>query len=279
MTISSKYAANTIREDLLQKGFAHGALVYDLILSSGVANWNTYGIDSILGQIAVLGWNVGQSLVRKGLSELVKLGIMASKKIMLKTRGRPSLEYRLGTPEGIAKMLGVKLHRDEASDPIPPSAYESVTEFRKSLHRAYILRRPGKHSRIALGKRLGVSKRTTANYEKGSDIVVTQMEEKHPLERADIPLMPTKRQNGRFYMISEYERPMTNEEKESFYSWASPEWRTILKTPMKTITVILPLTRYLLRRELDRGHKVYKAWQTTNHYQIAGTSNNEGWGF
>lgn len=259
------FAPNTIIENLLQQKKAQAAMTLDALFVADIHAWPFLDISTILHYFKLSHIGIGESIVKKGLFELTRLGLLTARKIMTRSKGRPAWEYRLKSIAEIAKILGVQLHRDEFADSIPNEGFKSAKAYRASKHYTYIKRVGGKPSRKFLGNRLGVGRRTTANYEKETDIVVIPNEGRQELTEYDIKFAPSQRISSRFYIISEYERDMTPEEKDAAYPHVAPEWRQTM-TRKVTVPQRLPYTKYIIRRELKLGHRVYKAWQTTNSY-------------
>lgn len=182
---------------------------------------------------------MGESILRRGLFDLARLGLFDTYKILSRTKGRPFWNYRPKTERKMAEILGVKLHRDENRDSVPLTAFKSVRDYRAAKHYSF-LKRLGKSqlSRRKLGARLGVGGRSTYNYEIGTNIEVEQRIERTPMWKADIESAPEKKLNQNDFLEVEG-------------------------------VGYMPYTRFILRRELERGHTVYKVKQITNEYRVA----------
>jgi len=263
------FAPNSIIEKLLQLKKSQAAMTLDALFASDMHTWQGFEISTILAYFRLSGLPIGESIVRRGLYDLSRLGLLTASKVMNRAKGRPMYSYQPKSTDEIASKLGVKLHYKEASDAIPFHAFKSARAYRASKHYSF-LARLGKSrlSRKKLGERLGVGRRTTANYEIDTDIQVIQKLEMDKLTPADIPFAPKKRISGKFFLYVERVREMTEDELDELYKDFDPSYKLIGRRK-KTEWVKLPYTAFLLKRELERGHTVYKAWQSTNEYQIA----------
>ena len=263
------FAPNTIKEFMLQNGFAHAALTLDALSASGAAEWQICTISDTLKWFYLQGIDMSAALLRKGIKQLQQLGIIGTQTVLSKRKGRPFLAYRLPSFEAMAAALGLKLHDKENHHGVELESFISVRAYRAGLHRSYILANNKKRmSRAFLGSRLGVGKRSTYNYEKGTDIIATEQIEKRLLDHTEILKLPTHKSSSKFFLLVEYERPMTLEEKDIAFAWVSPESRKSFH-PIKTDMKKYPLNRYLGLREERLGRRVYIAWQGTNEYKIA----------
>lgn len=234
---------NSIKEAMLQIKLGHAAMILELLAFMGLGFSNDLDFATIWGMAMQLEIEIDPSLIRRGLRECAKHGFAATRPIRLKSRGRPELEYSFASMENIAKSLGIKLHQHENCDSPGKDGFSSLKKFRQGLYVAFIRRAPGKYSRRFLGSRLGVGKRTTRNYEDGTDIKKTMNFSNEELSFASIKFAPKTRQQNKFFIIS---------------------WDAEFK---KSET--LPYTEFLVRRELGRGRRVFKTWQSTNEYQVA----------
>jgi len=262
------FAPNVLIEKLLQLKKAQAAMTLDALYASDMHTWQGFEISTILAYFRLSGLPIGESIVRRGLYDLSRLGLLATTKIMNRAKGRPMYQYQPKDAQSMASSLSVKLHYKEHSDAIPLHAFKSARAYRASKHYSF-LARLGKSrlSRKKLGERLGVGRRTTANYEIDTDIQVVSKLEREKLTPADIPFAPKKRISGKFFLLVEYEREMTEEELDELYKDFDPAYRLIGRRKT-TETVKLPYTAFLLKRELERGRTCFKAWQSTNEYTV-----------
>jgi len=262
------FAPNSIIEKLLQLRKSQAAMTLDALFATDAIQLESIEISSVLHYFRLSGLTIGESIVRKGLFDLSRLGLLTTFKILSRTKGRPFWNYRPQNLTKMAKVLGVNLHRDENRDAIPFTGFKTTRAYRAAKHYAY-LSRLGKSrpSRKHLGQRLGVGRRTTANYEAGTNIKVTQMLDYERLTKTDIRFAPSKRISGKFFLEVHRERDMTEAEMDIVYKDFSPDHR-ILCRKKTTDIVYLPYTAFFVKRELEAGHAVFKAWQTTNLYEI-----------
>lgn len=234
---------NSIKEALLQIELGNAAMVLDLIAHIGYDNSDRLNFGTIWGMVELLQIPIEPSLIRRGLAQLVKHGLVSWRLVHKKTRGRPTIEYRLGSYEGMAKMLGIELKAQENHDAVEASGFRSLRNYRKGLYYTFIKRASGRYSRRWLGARLGVGKRTTWSYEQGTDIQVLQNWDNEELYIFSLKYAPKTKQNDKFFIIS---------------------WDAEFKEQK-----VLPYTEFILRRELGLGRRVFKTWQSTNEYKVA----------
>lgn len=264
-----KFAPNIIKEYLLQNGLAHAALVLDALAASGAVEWQICTIPDMIKWFKLLGVDLSDQLLRKGLAQLRELKILGVQVLNAPRRGRPALAYRLPSWAAIAEILGLKLHEKENHHAVELSAFVSVRAYRAGLHRSYIMVNQNKKiDRAFLGRRLGVGGRSTYNYEQKTDIVAIPKYEKRMLSTAEILRLPERATSSKFFLLVEYERPMTEDEKNQAFSWVSIEGRKSLH-PTTIDQKKLPASRYLAMRERALGRSVYVAWQVANEYKIA----------
>jgi len=262
------FAPNTLIEKLLQLGKPKAAMVLDGLFAADIAAWPSMDAQTILHYFKLSGVAMGESNVRRGLFELAKLGLLTTRKIMSRAKGRPSWEYRAGTVGGMAKVLGVTLHQNEASDPVPLTSFKSARAFRGAKHYS-LLKRLGisQLSRKKLGARLGVGGRSTYNYEKGLALTVTPRTETTRMSMADVASAPLTRGKSNVFLEVFFERELTLEELANKYGEFDLN-QVVLKREFVRDSRYMPYTQFILRRELERGHEVYKVKQITNEYKV-----------
>jgi len=264
-----QFAPNTIKEYLLQNGFAQAALTLDALSIAGAQEWQICTIQSTLQFFKDAGLAINDQLLRKGLKQLIGLGVLGVNSLKNSRRGRPSLVYRLPSWEAVAAVLGLILHEKENHHSVEPSHFVSVRAYRAGLHRSYIMANQKKLiSRAFLGQRLGVSARSTYNYEQRTDIIAKPQYETRLLDSTAILKLPERKKSSKFFLLITYQREMTEAEKDQFFAWVSPDARKSMH-PMIEDRKKLPLIRYLALRERRLGRSVFLAWQTENSYEIA----------
>lgn len=263
------FAPNSIIENLLQRHKAQAAMTLDALFAADIHNWPMLDISTILAYLQRSGIGIGESIVRRGLFDLSQLGLLVTRKIMTRQKGRPSWAYRIQSLEKMAANLGVKIHRDENRDAIPFTAFKSARAFRGALHYAFIARMGISHlSRKKLGARLGVGGRSTFNYEQGTNIHAEQRVERTPLTMADVESAPIKRLNQNVFLEVEFERDMTDDELRTVYKDFDESY-LLIGNRKTTDKKYMPYTQFILRRELERGNRVFRLKQITNEYTIA----------
>lgn len=263
------FAPNSIKEWMLQNGFAHAALTLDALSASGATEWQICTISDTLKWFYLQGIDMSAALLRKGIKQLMQLGILGTQTILSKKRGRPFLAYRLPSFEAIASTLNLKLHEQENHHAVSLESFVSVRAYRAGLHRAYVAANQKKQiSRAFLGQRLGVKARSTFNYEQGTDILATPQYETKLLSSTEILKLPKHKTSSKFFLLVQFERPMTEDEKNRAYYMVTEQGRKAMH-PTTIDTRKMPLVRYLAMREQRLGHDVYLCWQTTNKYEIS----------
>lgn len=238
------FAPNAIIENLLQRKKAQAAMVLDALFATDAIQLESIEISSILHYFKLSGIFMGESILRRGLFDLARLGVFDTFKILSRTKGRPFWNYRPKTVFKIAQILGVKLHRDENRDPVPFSSFKSVRAYRSDKHYSFLKRLGTSYlSRKKLGKRLGVGARSTFNYELGKDLEVIQRVDRVELSMRDVPFAPSKRISGNTFLEVEITNELGQKETKN-----------------------MPYTAYILARELRLGRRVFRLKQITNEY-------------
>lgn len=263
------FAPNVLIEKLLQLGKPKAAMTLDALFASDIAAWPSMDVQTILHYFKLSGVAMGESNVRRGLFDLARLGLLATRKIMTRGKGRPAWEYRLGSLDSMCKVLGVKLHQNEARDAIPLTSFKSARAYRAGKHYGF-LKRLGisRLSRKRLGERLGVGGRSTFNYEQGLNVEVTQRTDSQKMSLADVAAAPLVRGKSNVFLQVEFERELSLEELAEKYQEFDLTQLT-LKRETVTEKVYMPYTQFILARELGRGRTVYKLKQITNEYKVS----------
>jgi hypothetical protein len=155
---------NCLREKLLQIDLGEAALVLDACLMCGYDRGDEFTHDALWERLQKQGITISKNLVYRAL----KTEIFTCVSIRKPKPGRPQKRFTLPSIEFLAKkyQAGVWF----TTDPLEPQDLGSLRSYRAALHREFIRRHPGNYSRAFLGRRLGVSKAATINYE--SDGVV-----------------------------------------------------------------------------------------------------------
>ena len=263
------FAPNTFIENLLQRKMSQAAMTLDALFATDAIQLESIEISSILHYFRVVGLAMSESIVRRGLFDLARLGVVDTFKILTRGKGRPMWNYAPKNREKIAKVLGVKLHRDENCDAIPFSAFKSGKTYRAAKHFVHIARLgTSQPSRRKLGARLGVGGRSTFNYEIGTKILAKARFETIALSKADIANAPEKRPNANIFLTVEFVRKLTDLELAEKYGELDPVMKRFFDEEVLD-TKKMPYTKFILERELERGNRVYLTKQLTNEYSIA----------
>lgn len=263
------FAPNAIIENLLQQKKAQAAMVLDALFSTDAITLHSIEISSILHYFKLCEIPMGESILRKGLFDLARLGLFSTYKVMTRGKGRPFWNYAPKTTEIMARILGVKIHRDENRDSIPKSAYKSVRAFRGGKHYSMLARLGTSYlSRKKLGARLGVGGRSTFNYEEKMRLTVLPRFDRVKMSLSDVAFAPEKRLNANVFLEVEYERDMTEDELRKVYKDFDESYLLVGNRKTKD-TKKLPYTQYFLRRELEAGNTVHRLKQITNEYIVA----------
>lgn len=111
-------------------------------------------------------------------------GTKKSGKIQL---GRKPYTYTMPNNAQLCHRLGVRF---SSSDALGPDDLKSAKKTRQATHRELIRRRPGQYPRHWLAKRLGVSTRTTQNYDPELHIQVHPMYDERPVTWESLNAIP-----------------------------------------------------------------------------------------
>jgi len=172
---------NTTREALLQTRAGYTALVADALYSIGFQPYHEFRLDEAITALTAL----------KTSRKVIALGLNHE---LFSPRGRRYRVYTMPAPSTARKIVGAAdlSIRDE----LPDSAYASLPDYRRALHHALIKRKPGLYKRYLLARRLGVCKRTTANYDRIIGHKVEAQFLSRPITAGDIDAMPTVKIKG-----------------------------------------------------------------------------------
>lgn len=151
---------NSVREALLQVGQGEAALVIDALLYCGFTAGKAFTFQKAVAKLGELGFSTSTALVRRGLNS----GVFAAERLQTQRAGRPTKIYTMPEVSALAKAYANGAI--SAADPLEIIDMHSLTRYRQALHREFIRRAPGIYSRAFLGQRLGVSERTTRNYDR-----------------------------------------------------------------------------------------------------------------
>jgi len=154
---------NSIREGLLSAGLGDSALVMDALLASGWLPGKAFTFKKVLAYLRQAGFMMGEALIRRGL-------VLIKTNKTKPTIGRPEIIFQIPPIQKLAQEYAGGFI--SVTDVLTFDDLQSLKAFREGLHRELIKRRPGIYSRKFLSQRLGISKRTTRNYDKHVGIEV-----------------------------------------------------------------------------------------------------------
>lgn len=173
---------NSLREHLLQQGFAAVARVLEGLLAQGISAGKTFTERSASSALSVLG--IGRRSVLKALQILrIKsenntgkqtktskktlkkcLFVTGAKRVRLLNHvGVVPRYYTMPDMVKLCRLFGVA---GGYSDTLPVEALHSPKQYRAALQEALFKRRPGQYSRQWLASRLGVSVWTSRRYDR-----------------------------------------------------------------------------------------------------------------
>ncbi len=150
---------NSLREALLQQDLGEAALVLDVFLLCGYLPNKSSTYQKILKKLAEHGFTLGRGLIRRALAS----GVFKMVAIYNGKQGRPELLYFMPDIMDLVKRYaGGKM---VAMDTLLNADLVNLKKYRQGLYREFIRRAPGIYSRRFLAERLGISSRTTRNYD------------------------------------------------------------------------------------------------------------------
>ena len=262
------FAPNVVIENLLQRKKSQAAMVLDALFSTDAIQLQSIEISSILHYFRLCEIGMGESIVRRGLFDLARLGLLETFKRMSRQKGRPLWNYAPKTIQKMAKVLGVELHRGEHADSVPKTAYATAKAFRAAKHYSFLARLgTSQLSRRKLGARLGVGGRSTYNYELQTNIKVKPRFETISLGKADIATAPNKRPNANMFLTVQFVRKLTEKEYIEKYGEFDQVMSRFFDETIEDEKK-MPYTKFILERELSRGNRCYLSKQITNEYTV-----------
>lgn len=201
---------NVIRECLNQAGLTCVARVLDALRSRG------YGPSTVLSRrqiTTVVAGIVGHWSIRRSFAcfmslpkthphsdELLDgsrqtqeticdcLEVQNHQKIITPTRGRRPVLITVPSDEAIASFIGCRVNK--ASDVVIPTEQRSVKDYRATLNREYLKRRPGAHMLWWLAHRVGVSKQTLKRYNRIGEIQTAPRVRREAFMRSMLQRLP-----------------------------------------------------------------------------------------
>lgn len=164
---------NNVREALLAQNLGEAAILLDALLWCGVRVGQLLTVKQIVERLQAQQIGMSEGLIRRGLN----LGVFRRGKLK-QGRGRPLATYIM---PGMTELQQTYADGWQSSfaDPIMPEDMASLKLYRQALHREFIARAPGAYSRAFLAGRLGVSERTTRNYDRRVGVIAEQRIARH----------------------------------------------------------------------------------------------------
>lgn len=154
-----------VREYLLANNLGAASLLCDVLYYLDIEPGRRFTEREALELVYPMG--IGRKIVRAALASSAIFPMVKRRKDG--TPGRPPWQYELQTTTYIAERCGLW---PSASDGLSAPDLCSLPDYRAAIHRLLIERRPGQYTRKFLAERLGVTARTTRNYD-GDDIEIT----------------------------------------------------------------------------------------------------------
>lgn len=161
--VSMLSLSNDQREWMCRNNLANVAMVVDGLLwhSVNAGEWVT-----VADVVGLLGCSMYQA--RQALAE----GCFKERSVKQEGRGRPTLHYRVPSPGEVGRYYDIPATGPIVSDPLPEWAFTSAANFKKALHRSFLIRSSisgttwAEFPRKWMADRLGVCPKTLRDYEK-----------------------------------------------------------------------------------------------------------------
>lgn len=155
-----------LREHFFSKHEGNTALLLDALAFTKLQPGQRYNRVEIIAALRAAGITASDDLIWQALQSIVFM-----KRERVYGRGRPTIYYLIPSVDSLIAHYHLKRLKD--SDPVEKHDLAGLHSYRVALYRGFIARLPGNHSRIMLGERLGVGRRTTVLYDKLARIQVT----------------------------------------------------------------------------------------------------------
>lgn len=150
---------NSVREALLAAKLGKASLLFDALLYCSVREGMSLTFEKVIHTLYKRHVRLPETLVRQALNS----GVFQTGLIYTKRAGRPQKVYTMPSIDWLIKKYAHGVAT--ASDELVLKDLQNLRLYRQALHREFIRRAPGIYSREFLGRRLGVGKRTTRNYD------------------------------------------------------------------------------------------------------------------
>lgn len=182
---------NTVREKLLQTGRGEASLVLDMAYRIGFREGDEFTAAKLIQRVWKAGIRASPYLLRRALHD----SVFGHRKAENVGRGRPTIIYKLPSIEYL--VTHVAAGEWGFADTIAKEDMHSLSDYRAGLHREFIARAPGQYPRAFLAERLGVTRKTTANYDKKWSITVSAAYDDVALGFSDLETLPPSRTKER----------------------------------------------------------------------------------
>lgn len=220
---------NTAREALLQANRGKTALIIDALYYAGWTAGTVFNF--ALAALHLEPFATPAKIIRAGLNDP-----------LFGRQGRRSASYTLPSAGQVLQALGLPESRH--SDVLSGVDFKNLSTYRMALYAALIARKPGEYSRQLLADRLGISRTTTLNYDKKTDIQVTPNYSYTRITEANLhalPIMPNKKIGN---------------------MWLEGHGAPNIKPKLA------PICRPVARTWLNSGKEVYLTRQLVNTYTV-----------
>ena len=192
-----------MREALMKNGHTNFARVYDALILAGWKSGKEFTVKEAARACAPYGIPISciykiTNAKNRTYSPFFPTTIVLNKKGEKTVKKcRPRRLLRLLSPQEIGRLVDVYEVQYQHYDTMSPDKLANVAGYRAEVYAAMLRRRPGCYPRSFLGKRMGVTPRTTLNYDKLANICVKsryrkerisfEKVAKYPNERRDVP--------------------------------------------------------------------------------------------
>ncbi|HSS95562.1 MAG TPA: hypothetical protein VLK33_00950 [Terriglobales bacterium] len=232
---------NCLREKLLQIGLGEASMVLDACIMTDLDHGDEFTCDFLWERLKKQGIAISKNLIYRAL----KTEIFPAVSIRKPKPGRPQMRFTVPSIQYLVDKY--QAGHWLTTDPLQKEDLSSLKNYRAALHREFIRRHPGDYSRIFLGKRLGVGKSATINYETDGKIKSRPRYTRNPLNVYANPLDLVPDVRASYATWLEIEKLDDDQESEPF------------RAPPKKIIAAL---------WLSRGAAVTLVTQQTNTYWV-----------
>jgi len=195
------------REALIKSGLSTIARLYDALYLAGFTPGESFTIQDAMELCKPLGisqWAIRQTIAKDAernnylyfFPPLTLQHSQPEKNTNNSKRGPKDKIYKLLSPPEVAELAGVGGRMYHHYDPMPAENLAKISTYRAEVYAALPKRLPGNYSRQRLASRLGVTTRTTQNYDEIAGVKVTARYDKKEMEIEDIEQLPEDRKDA-----------------------------------------------------------------------------------